>query len=136
MVDALRSAWRVLRRGGLVVDMQPAAVYRPRLAIVGGGFRHALGRFDRAPHLDVVAAHRARRRAIAEGWFTRIVSTHGSSRGRYPGLTELRALLRENENWEMGPDLRRRLTAAWSRRPVGASLEIRHAFSLAVLRKR
>jgi hypothetical protein len=136
MVDALWSARRVLRPGGLVVDFQPAAVYLPRLAIVRDGIRRELGTLTRTPDEDVVAAHRARRRAIGQGWFTPVVSTHGAYRTQYGDLADLHWLLRENQNWHLEPRLQRRLEAAWVRRPKDASLEIRRAFSLAVLRKR
>ena len=136
MVDALRSARRVLRRGGLVVDLQPADEYTPLLAIVFDRGRTELGAILRTPDKGVVAAHRARRRAVAEGEFSRVVSTHGTHRTRYGGLDDLRWLLRQNENWRMDPPLWRRVRAAWARRPAGAEIEIRRAFSLAVLRKR
>ena len=136
MVDALRSAWRVLRRGGLVVDLQPADKYTPRLAIVFDRGRNELGAISRTPDEGVVAAHRARRRAVAEGGFSLRVSTHGTHRTRYRGLDDLRWLLRQNENWRIDPPLWRRLRAAWARRPAGAQIEVRRAFSLAVLRKR
>jgi hypothetical protein len=136
MVDALRSARRVLRRNGLVVDLQPAADYTPRLAIAYGRGRRELGAISRTPDEGVVAAHRARRRAIVEGGFSLLVSTHGMHRTRYRGLADLRWLLRQNENWRIEPPLWRRLVATWARRPEGAQIEVRRAFSLAVLRKR
>jgi hypothetical protein len=126
----------VLRPGGFVVDFQPAAIYLPRLAIVRDGVRREFGTLTRTPDADVVAAHRARRRAIGEGWFTRVVSTHGAYRTRYPSLADLRWLLRENANWHLEARTQQRLEAAWARRPEDASLEVRRAFSLAVLRKR
>jgi len=136
MVDALHSAWRVLRRGGLVVDVQPAADYAPRLAVVYGRGRKELGAISRTPDEGVSAAHRARRRAIAEGGFSLLVSTHGTHRTRYQGITDLRWVLRQNENWRIEPPLWRRLVATWARRPEGAQIEVRRSFSLAVPRKR
>lgn len=136
MVDALRRARRALRKGGLVVDLQPAADYTPRLALVSDSGRVELGAISRTPDEGVVAAHRARRSAIAEGGFTAVVSTHGTHRASYQGLADLRWLLRQNENWRIAPPLWRRLAATWARRPDGARIEIRRAFSLAVLRKR
>lgn len=136
MVDALRSAWRALRPRGLVVDLQPAAIYRPRLALVADGWRREVGIIGRSPDEDVVAAHRGRQQAIAEGWFSVVVSTRGESRARYQYRSDLRWLLRVNANWHLEPTVRRRLASAWAERPAGTSLEIRRAFSLAVLRKR
>ena len=136
MVDALRSARRVLRRGGSVVDLQPADEYTPRLALTFDRGRTELGDISRTPDEGVVAAHRARRWAVAEGGFASVVSTHGVHRTRYGRVADLRWLLRQNENWQIKPPLWRTLAAAWARRPAGAQIEIRRAFSLAVLRKR
>jgi hypothetical protein len=136
MVDALRSARRVLRRGGSVVDLQPADEYTPRLALTFDRGRTELGDISRTPDEGVVAAHRARRWAVAEGGFSPVVSTHGTHRTRYGRVADLRWLLRQNENWQIKPPLWRTLAAAWARRPEGAQIEIRRAFSLAVLRKR
>lgn len=136
MDDALRSARRVLRKGGHVVDLQPAAEYTPRLAIAAGHRRTELGDITRTPDVSVVAAHRARRRAIAEGGFSQVVSAHGVHRTRYDRLADLRWRLRQNDNWRIDPLLQRRLAATWARRSAGAQIEIRAAFSIAVLRKR
>ena len=135
MVDALRSAWQVLRPGGHLVDMQPAAEYTPRLAVVSGRGRRELGEISRTPDEGVVAAHKARRRVIAEGGFSVIVSSHGTHRTRYRSLAHLRWVLRQNENWRIDPPLRRRLAMTWARRPKDAQIEMRRAFSFAVLRK-
>ena len=56
MVDALRNAWGVLRRRGLVVVVQPADDYTPRLAIVHDRGRTELGAISRTPDEGVVAA--------------------------------------------------------------------------------
>jgi hypothetical protein len=136
MVDALRSTWRVLRKGGVVVLMLPAARYAPRLALVRDGGRTELGRVTHTPDPDVIAAHRARRRAVAEGWFSLAASTHGAHGARYPSLADVRWVVRQNTNWHVGAREWRRLAAAWSRRPRGAKLEIRRTFAIAFLRKR
>lgn len=137
MVDALRSAWRVLRSGGLIVDLQPADVYRPRLAIVApGGARTPVGVIVRDQHPGVAAAHRARRVAVAAGDFDRVVSFHAVHRGRYRGPRDLQARVAASDNWHLDPAMRRRLAASWARRPKDAVIELRQAFSVAVLRKR
>jgi len=137
MVDALRSAWQVLRPGGVVVDLQPADRYRPRLAIVSPkGARVTLGAIARDRHPGIAAAHRARRVAVSEGRFTRVVSLHALHRGRYSGPRAVRALVHANDNWHFQPALRRRLDAAWAKRTPGAFIEVRQPFSLAVLRRR
>ena len=136
MDDALRSARRVLRSGGHVVDLQPAAEYTPRLAIAAGNRRTELGDITRTPDDSVVAAHRARRRAVDQGGFSRVVSAHGVHRTRYDRLADLRWRLRQNENWRIEPHVQRRLAVAWARRPAGAQIEIRASFSIAILRKR
>jgi hypothetical protein len=136
MVDALRSARRVLRRGGLVVDLEPASVYRPRLALVARGWRRDFGAILRSPDEGIVAAHRAVRQSVSDGWFTRVRARTGVARARYESIAELDELLRQNSNWQIPPAARRRFRAAWRERPRGASIEIRRTFSLNVLRKR
>jgi hypothetical protein len=136
MVDALHSAWKVLRPRGLVVDLQPAVDYTPLVAIVSGAHRKRLGQITRRRDEGVDAAHRARHRAVADSAFSLVVSAHGAHRTLYRSLADLRWLLRQNENWRIPAPLWRRIAAAWKRRPEGAEIEVRRAFSLAVLRKR
>jgi hypothetical protein len=136
MVDVLRRARDVLRPGGLVVDVQPAAVYEPKLAVARNGARREIGAFRRTPDADVVAAHRARREAVAAGWFDVLTRTRGVWRARYRGLAEVRWLLRQNANWTLDESVRRRLSTALRRAPAGGSIEVTRVFSLVILQRR
>jgi hypothetical protein len=119
-----------------VVDLQPASVYRPRLAIVANGWRRDFGAILRSPDEGILAAHRAVRQSISSGWFTRVRARSGVARATYGSIADLDELLRQNPNWQIPPAARRRVSAAWRERPRGASIEIRRTFSLNVLRRR
>src|SRR5262245_12538915 len=67
MVHALRETHRVLAKGGLVVDLRPAAVHR-RVAIVSGGHEHHVGTMREGFREDH-AANDAVARILREGWF-------------------------------------------------------------------
>jgi hypothetical protein len=136
MVDALRSAWRVLRPKGLVVDVRPPVAYRPGLAILRDGDRLAIGTFLRTPDPDVVAAQRAVGEAVREGWFEIVSRTRGRWRAGYGDLAELRDVLAANQNWDLDPDTRRRLARAWRGHGRADAIEVSRVFSLTILRKR
>ena len=126
----------MLRPGGLVVDIQPAAAYEPRLAVAWNGARREIGAFRRTPDADVVAAHRARRDAVAAGWFDVVTQTRRVWRARYRGLAEVRWLLRQNANWTLDESVQRRLSTALRHAPAGGWIEVTRVFSLAILRRR
>jgi hypothetical protein len=137
MVDALLSARRVLRPRGLVVDVRPAVAYRPGLAMVRkNGDRLAIGAFRRTPDPDVVAAQRAVRQAIRDGWLEVVSRTRGRWRAGYRDLAELRWVLAANQNWSLDPETRRRLSKAWRGHGQADAIEVSRVFSLTVLRKR
>ena len=137
MVDALLRARRVLRPRGLVVDVRPALAYRPGLAIVRQkGDRLAIGSFRRTPDPDVVAAQRAVREAVREGWLEVVSRTRGRWRAGYRDLAELRWVLAANQNWDLDPETRRRLSKAWRGHGRADAIEVSRAFSLTILRKR
>lgn len=137
MVDALLSARRVLRPRGLVVDVRPALAYRPGLAIVRQkGDRLAIGSFRRTPDPDVVAAQRAVCEAVREGWLEVVSRTRGRWRAGYRDLAELRWVLAANQNWDLDPETRRRLSKAWRGHAQADAIEVSRVFSLTVLRKR
>ena len=60
MVHALREAWRVLRPGGLALDLRPAVVHR-QVRVVRGGQALPLGTMR-----ESLAAGRAADRAVAQ----------------------------------------------------------------------
>jgi hypothetical protein len=67
MVNALREAHRVLKPGGLLIDLRPAAVHR-RVGITQGG-RHRLSWVMRENFDDDHAADRAVTEVVNQGWF-------------------------------------------------------------------
>jgi SAM-dependent methyltransferase len=67
MVHALRQAHRVLKPGGLLIDLRPAPVHR-RVGIVSGGRYRRLGTTRESLDLDR-AAERALRRVRQSGLF-------------------------------------------------------------------
>jgi hypothetical protein len=78
MVHALREAWRVLRPGGLALDLRPATVHR-RVRVVRGGQPQALGTM-RESMADGRAADRAVARMTGRG------KRLGAGQGRTTGL--------------------------------------------------
>jgi len=133
MVDALRNAWAVLRPRGVVIDVRPAASYRARVAVRHGARRLDVGPARRDPDPDIVAAGRAMRRTVRDGWFTVIARERVAWRSRYEDLATLDRMLALNENWGVPAATRRRLERALT---AGDSIELSRVFSLAILRKR
>ena len=54
MVHALREAWRVLRPGGLALDLRPAVVHR-QVAVVRGGQPEPMGTMPDSYDIDLAA---------------------------------------------------------------------------------
>jgi hypothetical protein len=133
MVDALRSAWTVLRPRGLVIDVRPAAAYRARVAVRHGARRIDVGPARRDPDPDIVAAQRAVQRTVRQGWFDVIARERVPWRSRYEDLAALDRMLAANENWGLPPATRRRLARVLT---TGDVIEVSRVFSLAILRKR
>lgn len=133
MVDALRSSWTVLRPRGVVIDVRPAAVYRPRLAVQRGPRRLDLGPLQRDPDADVVAAQQATRRTVRDGWFDVVRRTRWQWRARYEDPAALDRMLAENENWHVPAATRRQLANVHT---AGDVIEVSRVLSLAILRKR
>lgn len=133
MVDALRSAWAVLRPRGVVVDVRPAVSYRARVAVRHGARRIDVGPARRDPDLDIVAAARAVRRAVRDGWFAVIARERVPWRSRYEDLPTLDRMLALNANWGVPAATRRRLARVLT---AGDVIELSRVFSLAILRKR
>lgn len=109
MVDALRSAWRVTKRGGLVIDIRPDAARPPRVIAAGrvrGRLRQSADADERDHRADLALA-----RAVRLGLYRR-----GGERGRvwhrtsFADLDELDAYLRDSGRYaRYAPGTRRAL---------------------------
>jgi hypothetical protein len=88
------------------------------------------------PDPDVVAAQGAVREAVREGWLKVVSRTRGRWRARYRNLGELRWVLTANQNWDLDPGTRLRLSRAWRGHKQTDAIEISRVFSLTVLLKR
>ena len=133
MVDALRSAWTVLRPRGVVIDARPAAFYRARIELIRGERRIDVGPVKRDPDTDIVAAERATRRVISAGWFELVHRGRTRWHARYDDLAGLDRMLAANENWHLPAVTRRRLVDHI--RPDDR-IDVSRVFSLAILRRR
>ena len=93
MVHALREARRVLRPGGILIDLRPAAVHR-RVGI-GEGRRWRLIGVMRETFEDDRAADRAVATALREGWLRRGRRVAFRIDRVMDGMTDLRGWLKE-----------------------------------------
>jgi hypothetical protein len=136
MVHALHAAWRVLRAGGLLVDIQPDIADQPRVTVRSGARRIPVGAVRRLPDEDVLAANRAREYVLAEGWFDEVARRRPAFRSRSATLTQFYRSVRENSNWVVPAATRHRLSAAWRGHGHDAQIELGRVFSFVVMRKR
>jgi len=68
MVHALREAGRVLRPGGLLIDLRPI-VSQPPVEVLGGDQAATVGRLDdSSDSADAAACEEAMRLAVAQEW--------------------------------------------------------------------
>jgi len=68
MVHALREACRVLRPGGLLIDLRPI-VSHPPVDVLGGDQAAPAGRLDdSSDSADAAACEKALRQALEQGW--------------------------------------------------------------------
>lgn len=134
MVDALEAVRRRLRRRGLVVDIQPDLTYQPAVSVRAGSRRVFVGAVTRAVDEDILAAHLARDRVVADGRFTLLARGGAAFRTRHD-LRSFERELADNANWSLPRGFRARLTAA--RRSAGASsmIEVDQRLDYAVLRR-
>lgn len=95
MVDALRSVHRVLRRGGVLVDVRPTTARAPRLERDGRVTAHLLP--------GVQTRHRMAEESVArcvdEGLLTPLRSGHFWFRHTFPDREALLRWVRERDDW-------------------------------------
>jgi hypothetical protein len=134
MVDALEAVRKRLRRRGIVVDIQPDLTYQPAVSVRAGSRRVFVGAVTRAVDEDILAAHIARDRVLADGRF-RLVARSGATFRAWYDVASFERELADNANWSLPRGFRARLTAV--RRSAGASstIEVEKRFDYAVLRR-
>jgi hypothetical protein len=134
MVDALEAVRKRLRRRGVVVDIQPDLTYQPAVSVRAGSRRVFVGVVTRAVDDDILAAHIARDRVLADGRF-RLVARSGATFRAPHDLASFERELADNANWSLPRGFRARLSAV--RRSAGASstIEVEKRLDYAVLRR-
>ena len=98
MVDALRSARRALRPGGMLIDLRPDASRPPRL-VVGG---RVVGRLagSAASQLDDTAADQAVQSLVAADLLHRVATGHRWCSTTYASLAEVDAYVRAGRRFD------------------------------------
>lgn len=133
MVDALRSAGRVLRARGRVVDLRPASAYKSTIIIRRGRQRVTVGPIVRYPDPDVTAAVRAVRSVVRAGDYAVVYAARPRWTASYADLADVERMLAASEHWLMPAATRRRIKREWR---DGDAIELTRPFSLTVLRRR
>ena len=95
MVDALHSVHRVLRRGGILVDIRPSTKRLPRLERQGRVF----ARLVPTDHTRHRLADAAIAGLVDDGLFRPARSGHFWFRHTFPDRASLRAWLEERDDW-------------------------------------
>jgi hypothetical protein len=132
MVDALEAVRTRLRPRGVVVDLEPDLTYQPVVYVAGRSHRRRVGAVTRTPDENILAAHVARDRAVAEGRFRLVASGVRSFRALHD-LASFERELADNENWSLPRGFRARLAAA--RGAAGPRIQIEKRFDFVVLRR-
>lgn len=97
MVDALRSAHRAVKRGGLVIDARPDATRRPRV-MAGGRVR---ARLIQCPDADLrdQRSDQALDHVLKAGIFRLLRAGHLWHSTRFPDLVELDAYVNDSARY-------------------------------------
>ena len=134
MVDALEAVRKRLRRRGILVDIAPDITYQPAVSVRVGSRRVFVGVVTRAVDENVLAAHLARDRVLADGRF-RLLARGGATFHTRHDAASFERELADNANWSLPRGFRARLTAA--RRSAGASamIDVDKRLDYAVLRR-
>ncbi len=114
MVLALEKAWRALRPGGHVVDIEPDESRLPRVALYRGRRPVLVGSIERDADEDVMAAQRALDRSLGRGLFTPVAVVDHEYLTRFASVAAFEAEWRCHPSWHPNRDLRTRLGAAGS----------------------
>lgn len=130
MVDALRSAHRAVRRGGLVIDARPDASRPPRI-LAAGRVRARLEQSADADERDA-RADAAVERVVREGLFRRLAYGRVWHTSRFVDLPELDGYLSDSARYARYERGARRALVAFRRGP----LDMRRAMKFEVLERR
>jgi hypothetical protein len=133
MVDALASAWNVLRPGGSVVALSPVNGYRPTIAIRRARRRVRVGPIVRERDEDVAAAASAVRSVVRAGRFALAHRERPRWVASYDDLAHVERTIESSENWRLPAATRRRIAREWRE---GDTIVIARRLSLDVLRRR
>jgi hypothetical protein len=98
MVHALREAWRVLKPGGILIDLRPISVDVPLLILTNAGWKPAGCPSQRPDRVHDLAANRAIRNVIREGRFSKVKQVYFVTNYYWNNMEELQADV--DESWK------------------------------------
>jgi hypothetical protein len=91
MVHALKEVWRVLKPGGIVIDLRPISVDVPLLILTTAGWKSA-GIPDQSPdRVHNLAANQAMRSVIHDGLFVKLKQDYFETKYYWNNLRELKS---------------------------------------------
>jgi SAM-dependent methyltransferase len=91
MVHALKEVWRVLKPGGILIDLRPISVDVPLLILTASGWKSA-GLPDQSPdRVHDFAANRAIHRVVHDGFFIRLKQEYFVTKYYWNNLKELKS---------------------------------------------
>src|SRR3982074_2046924 len=136
MVHALERARQYLRPNGRLVLIQPHQWKRPFIAVSSGRRRQPVGapiNTEFQPRIN--AAMAAIRTVVDERHFARIGTSDHQFSVRLASLAELQRYLHLGQRPPRFPSgMRQRLQALWSKRTMGARIEVTEYLSVIALR--
>lgn len=136
MVLALEKAWRALRPGGHVVDIEPDESRLPRVALYRGRRPVLVRSIERDADEDVMAAQRALDRSLGRGLFTPVAVVDHEYLTRFTSVEAFEAEWGSHPSWHRNRDLRKRLRAAASAASPPSRVAIAWSLRLTVLRRK
>jgi hypothetical protein len=91
MVHALKEVWRVLKPGGVLIDLRPISVDVPLFILTTTGWKSA-GLPDQSPdRIHDLAANRAIRNVVNDGLFIRLKQEYFATKYYWKNLKELKS---------------------------------------------
>ena len=91
MVHALKEVWRVLKPGGVLIDLRPISVDVPLFILTTTGWKSA-GLPDQSPdRIHDLAANRTIRNVVNDGLFIRLKQEYFDTKYYWKNLKELKS---------------------------------------------